>query len=136
MTVRCWVTFETGPVLPLLSRTDSRRSGSWDSSDDAAPSTWPARSMPKRTLPSRKDPSFDIVDVAAVGRATAAAGGAPTASARGAPRYLMAAATGWIPASVAGAPSAVKAPEKEAGPNHVRGEGRDVGCATGQGPGA
>ena len=89
MTVRCWVKYETGPVMPFASRTDSRRSGSWESTADAAATTWPARSVPKYalpstpaiqwTLPSRKAPSFEMVDVAAAERATAAAGRAPTA---------------------------------------------------------
>ena len=69
------------------------------------------------TLPSRKALSFEMVDVAAAERATAAAGGAPTASSGGAPRNLLAAAAGWTPVSVAGDPSAVDAPEKEAVPN-------------------
>ena len=113
MTVRFWVRYETGPVLPFTSRTDSRRSGSWTNTANAAATTWPAQSVPKCvllstaamqwTLPSRKAPSFEMVDVTAAGRATAAAGGASTASAGGAPRNLMAAAAGWFPASAAGA---------------------------------
>ena len=103
MAVRCWVNYETGPVLPLAWRTDNCRSCSWDSTADTAATTWPAQSEPKCALlstaampwrlPSRKAPSFEMGNVAAARRATTAAGGAATASAGGAPRNLDACRT-------------------------------------------